>query len=304
MDLQHLRTFAEVVRLGSFAAAARRLDMAPSMVTRSVATLEDTLGARLLHRTTRRLSLTEAGSAYFERIGPVLQELDDAADAVREREGVVTGTVRVTASVAYGQAALVPLLPRLHALHPQLQLDLLLTDAVVDLVSQRVDVALRLGPALDSSMVGLKLAPVRYRVCASPAWVSAHGRPASPTDLSDTPCLRFPLPGYRTLWSFRPSGTAREGADTVQVHVSGWLVASSAFALRQAALDGLGPALLADWMVHEEIAAGRLIDLFPDHEASARDFDTAVWLLYASREHLPKRVRAVVDFLRDALRGP
>lgn len=294
MNIEHLRTFVEVVEQGGFAGAARVLDMSPSAVTRSVAALEVELGARLLQRTTRRVALTEAGATYLQRVRPLLDELARAGDELQDTTGAVRGVVRVTASVAYGQAVLVPLLPGLHAEHPGLEIDLLLSDAVVDLVAQRIGVALRLGPAVDSSLVGLRLAPVRPRVVASPAYLKRHGRPRTPADLVRCDCLRFPLPGYRTQWSFRQQG--REQVQTVPVR--GWLVMSTALALHRAALDGLGPALLSDWLVGPDLSAGRLLDLFPDHEVTATNFDSAVWLLYASREHLPRRVRAFVDFIK------
>jgi DNA-binding transcriptional LysR family regulator len=296
MDTQHLKTFVEVAQQGSFAAAARQLGLAPPAVTRSVAALEAALGARLLQRTTRKVALTEAGAAYLERVRPLLEELEHAGDDLHASTGQVSGTVRVTASVAYGQTVLVPLLPALHTEHPALQVELLLSDAVFDLVSQRIDVALRLGPALDSSLVGHRLRAVRYRVCASPAYLREHGTPRKPADLADCACLRFPLPGYRTQWTFRdPRG------HTEAVSVRGWLVLSTGLALHRAALDGLGPALLADWLVEADLAAGRLVDLFPQLEASATHFDSAVWLLYASREHVPRRVRAFIDFAKQRL---
>ncbi|HEY8877097.1 MAG TPA: LysR family transcriptional regulator [Roseateles sp.] len=298
MDLEQLRTFIEVVRQGSFAGAARSLNLEPSKVTRAVAALETELGVRLLQRTTRQLSLTEGGESYLAQVSPLLAELDLAAEELRAGSGQLRGLVRITASVAFGQTVLVPLLPEIHRRHPGLELDLLLTDAVVDLVSQRVDIALRLGPAVNSSLVGQPLRDVRFRVVASPAYLKQHGRPRRPADLADCDCLRFPLAGYRSLWRFR---SAPEG-QVEEVSIQGWLVASTALALRQAALDGLGPALLADWLIDTDLHAGRLVDLFPGLEATATDFDSAVWLLYTAREkQLPKRVQTVLGLLRERL---
>lgn len=298
MNLEQLRTFVEVVRQGSFAGAARFLDLEPSKVTRAVAALEAELGVRLLQRTTRQLSLTEGGESYLAQVSPLLAELDLAAEELRAGSGVLRGLVRITASVAFGQTVLVPLLPEFHRQYPGLELDLMLTDAVVDLVSQRVDIALRLGPAANSSLIGQRLREVRFRVVASPSYLKQHGHPKRPADLADCRCLRFQLPGYRALWRFRgePEGQVEE------VPIQGWLVASNALALRQAALDGLGPALLADWLIEEDLHDGLLVDLFPHLEATATDFDSAVWLLYAAREkQLPKRVLMVLALLRDQL---
>lgn len=296
MDLNQLRTFVAVVQQGSFAGAARQLAVDPSAITRAVAALEASLEVRLLQRTTRRLSLTDAGTAFLERVQPLVAELDRAADDARSAGSEVRGSVRVTASVAFGQTVLVPLLPALHQAHPRLEVELVLTDAVIDLVAERIDVALRLGPAVDSSLVGARLMPVQHRVVASPAYLKKHGRPRTPQDLSRCDCLRFPFPGYRTQWLFRDRAG---GVQTVPV--GGWLVMSTALALHRAALDGLGPALLAGWLVDADIAAGRLVDLFPTHEATATGFDGAAWVLHHSREHVPRRVRVFIDFVQARL---
>lgn len=296
MDLHQLRTFVAVVQQGSFAGAARQLAVDPSAITRAVAALEASLEVRLLQRTTRRLSLTDAGTAFLERVQPLVAELDRAADDARSAGSEVRGSVRVTASVAFGQTVLVPLLPALHQAHPRLQVELVLTDAVIDLVAERIDVALRLGPAVDSSLVGSRLVPVRHRVVASPAYLKKHGRPRTPQDLARCDCLRFPFPGYRTQWLFRD-----RAGDVQTVPVGGWLVMSTALALHRAALDGLGPALLAGWLVDADIAAGRLVDLFPAHEATATGFDGAAWVLHHSREHVPRRVRVFIDFVQARL---
>jgi DNA-binding transcriptional LysR family regulator len=299
MDLKQLQTFVEVARRGSFAAAARLLGVAPSMVTRSVAALERELGVRLIQRTTRRLSLTEAGAAYCEQVSEVLAGLERAGDEARAAAGeICSGTVRLTSSVAFGQTVVVPLLPLLHKRHPGVEIELVLIDSVIDLVAERVDLALRLGATPDTSLIGLPLRRVRYRVVASEAYLRLHGRPRVPADLAHCDCLRFPLPGFKTEWQFR----GRDGPiESVAVH--GWLVLSTALALHRAALDGLGPTLLPDWQVGADLAAGRLVDLFPAHEATATRFDSGVWLLYPSRAYVPGRVRAVVDFLKATLAG-
>jgi len=301
MDTQHLRTFIEVVRQGGFAAAARRLDLAPSQVTRAVAGLETELGARLMHRTTRKLTLTESGAVYFQRVSELMDGLDAAADDVRVSTGDIRGLVRLTASVALGQRLVLPLLRKLHLQHPGLQLDIRFTDSVVDLIGQQVDIALRQSPTVDGSLIGVRLGPMRFRVCASPAYISQHGRPKVPAELSHRDCLRFALPGFQSTWSFKERAVA--DAEIEVVPIGGWLAASSALSLLDAALDGLGPVLLADWLVDPDIAAGRLVDLFPQYEATSTSFDNGIWLLFASREHLPRRVRVVVDFLREELKA-
>jgi DNA-binding transcriptional LysR family regulator len=187
-------------------------------------------------------------------------------------------------------------LTTLHASYPRLQLDLLLTDTNLDLVTERIDIALRLGPSYGADMIGVKLFPTRYRVVASPRYVSNAGAIAKPSELADRDCLRQALPEYRSRWMFRKESVVEE------VHVRGPFLISSALALRQAALDGLGPALLANWLVDEDLGSGRLIDLCPDFEAAAAGFETGAWLLYSSRSYIPRKVRATIDFLRANLR--
>lgn len=293
MDVEVIKVFVDVMRRGSFAAVARHRDVDPSSISRAIATLEREIGFRLFQRTTRRLAPTEAGALYFERVQPLVEEMERARLQAMD---VVTGPVgllRVTASVSFGQKCLVPLLPALRTAYPALSIDLILTDAVVDLIAERVDIAIRLGPRTDSGLIGTRLMRTRYRVCASPGYLEAQGSVADPPALSERDCLRFPLSGYRSCWRFRD----REG-DLLDVPVKGSVMISNALALHRAARDGLGPALLANWIVDEDIARGALVDLFPDHEVTATDFDTAVWILYPSRSYVPLKVRAFIDFLK------
>jgi DNA-binding transcriptional LysR family regulator len=297
MDTEHLEMFVEIVQRGSFVAAARHLDIDPAAVTRAVTALEKDLGVRLLERTTRQLVLTEAGKRYHENACKLLQDLKHAADEARDLTSDPSGIVRVTTSVTYGYAVILPLLSALRQAYPALEIDLLLSDAIVDLVAERVDVALRLRQETDTSLVGTRLTKIRYYVCVSPGYLKQHGRPDKPLELGERDCLRCSLRGYRTQWKFRD----REGA-VQAVNVDGWLVVSNSLALHRAATDGHGPALLPNWLVASDLASGRLIDLFPDHEATPTDFDNAVWLLYTSRSYVPRRVRAFVEFIKQHMR--
>lgn len=301
MDTQHLKIFIEVVKQGSFAAAARRLQLPPPQITRAIAGLEGELGARLLHRTTRRVSLTDPGAAFLERISVVVDELDAAADELRVSATDISGRVRISASVALGQAMIVPLLGAFHERYPRIELDLQLSDRVVDLRDQHIDIAFRQSHSIDESLVGFQLGQLCYRLCASPGYVAKHGAPERPSDLADHDCLRIALRGFGSEWSFRLRGASDASIETVSV--GGWLTSSSALALRQAAIDGAGPVMLANWLLDSEIRAGRLVELLPAYDATSTHFDLGVWLLYASRQHLPRRVRVVVDFLRTQLQS-
>ncbi|MFG1300873.1 LysR substrate-binding domain-containing protein [Xanthobacter sp. V3C-3] len=298
MNLTHLRLFAHAARRGSFAAAARDLDLDASAVSRAVAALEAELGARLLQRTTRTMTLTEAGQAYLARVEPLLDELDRARDEAASARAEPVGTLRLTASVAFGEACLMPLVPEMRARFPRLRLELRLTDATLDLTAERIDIALRLAPEPRAELIGVKLFATRYRVVASPAYLERSGRPATPGEVAGHPSIVFALPDFRSRWLFRRDGRLED------VAVSGELAISSGLAIRQAAQDGLGLALLPDWLVGRDLVAGTLVDVFPAHDVTATSFDTAAWLLYASRQYVPKKVRLMTQFLRERLTGP
>ena len=292
MNTDDLSLFVEVTRHGSFAAVAKARGLDPSAVSRAVAQLERELGARLLQRTTRTMRLTEAGERYLARIGPLLEELERAADEARGMRGRASGTLRLSASVTFGQTRIVPLLGAFRARHPDVGLDCVFTDTNLDLVADRIDLAIRLAPTVAGDMIVTKLADTRYRVVASPAYLAAAPRLQEPADLAAHRALLFPFPAYRTRWRFR-------GADggVVEQPVAGDLVMAPATALIGAACDGLGPALLPSWAIDIEIAAGRLIDCFSAWDVTATTFDTAAWLIYPSRTFLPAKVRAMIEFL-------
>lgn len=300
MEVSDLETLMLVIRHGSFAAAAREQAVDPSSVSRAVAALEGELGTRLFQRNTRHLALTEAGSVFVERLAPVLEELAQARVAALDATGEVRGRLRVTVSNAFGVRRVSPLLPAFCNAHPALELDLVMTEATVDLIAERVDVAVRLGNLRDSSLVAVPLLQIRYRVVASPAWLRAQTQPPCvPQDLQSIPCLCFALLGFRDHWQFK----AADGADVIDVAVRPRLVATNALVLREGALAGLGPTLLSDWMIGDDLASGELVDLFPQYAVSTANSPTTAWAVYPSRSHVPAKVRVFIDFLRTAMSG-
>jgi DNA-binding transcriptional LysR family regulator len=297
MDIETLRIFVRVARRGSFAVVARDSGTDPSSISRAVAALEDELQVRLLQRSTRRMTLTEAGEKYLARVEPLLEELDRARDDALATSMKPIGTIRMTVSVAFGQKRIVPLLPKLRDVFPDLGIDVVLTDANLDMVSEGIDLAVRLGPGRDSALIGVKLTDTRYRVCASPAYLtkaSQQGRSLmEPANLAAHRCLLLSLPEFRSRWLFRgDSGIVSE------IAVDGDILISNPLGLLSCAIEGMGPALLVDWLIRDELAKGTLVDLFPGYEVTATDFETAAWLLYPSRAYLPRKVRVVIDFLR------
>ncbi len=298
MDIETLRIFAEVAHCGSFSDVARARGTEPSSISRAISVLEVELGERLFHRTTRKLSLTEAGALYLVRTEPLIAQLEEAGAEARAIGRGPVGTLRLSVSVSYGMVCLVPVLERFRARYPELTVELLMNDVQVDLVREGIDLAVRLTPAVEGNLVAMRLAATHYRVVAAPAWLAAQPL-AVPGDLVAQDVLRFTLPGFRDRWVFRDAAGREE-----TVPVGGRLLISNAAALREAALMGMGPALLADWMIARDLAAGRLADCFPAHAVAATGFDTGVWAIYPSRSFLPGKVRAMLDFLRAELPKP
>jgi DNA-binding transcriptional LysR family regulator len=295
MNTADLDTLMVVIRFGSFAAAARELNVDPSSVSRTVAALEGKLGTRLFQRNTRQLAVTEAGAVLAQRLGPLLEELQEIRNAATDSAKRVHGTLRVTVSNAFGLQRIVPLLPTFCREHPALDVDLILSDDIVDLVAERIDVAVRLGALHDSSLVAVPLLKTHYRVVASPAWLALRGAPpATPLELKGCDCLTFSMPGFRERWLFRP----RDGGANFAVNVKPRVLMTNGLALREVTLGGLGPSLLPDWLVGDDLAAGRLVDLFPRHDVAAVDTPTGAWLMYPSRSYVPHKVRAFIDFVR------
>ena len=296
MNISVLQLFVEVMKQGSFAAVACDRNVDPSSVSRAISGLESELGVRLFQRTTRQLSPTEAGTTYFERMEPLLEELQQAIDVTTDVSRQPKGTLRVTASVSFGQHCIVPLLPKFQARYPDLTVDLLLTDAVVDLLAERIDVAVRLGILADSTLMAQRLMPTHYVVCASSEYLKRAGQLQHPQDLAHHNCLRFPLAGFRTRWLFKD-----KHGQLSEVPVAGKAVISNAIALQQCAIAGMGVALLPNWLVDADQQAGILVNVFPDYDVTATDFNTAAWLVYPSRAYVPAKVRGFVDFLKQSI---
>ncbi len=296
MELEHLRIVIEVARRGSFTAVAHDRNLDPSSISRVVALLEHELGVRLFQRSTRRLGLTEAGAIYLARVEGLVDDLDHARDEALAICSTPIGTLRLTTTVAFGHQCVVPLLPKFRDLYPKLSLELLLTDANLDLVADRVDLAIRLGPSIESTLIYVKLVDTHYRVCASPAYCAHHEPLIIPEDLRDHKCVLFSLPEFRARWFFRD----RRGV-VQEIPIQGDVIIANPLSLRECALAGMGPVLLANWLIAKDLDQGYLIDLFPDYQVAATTFETAAWLVYPSRIYLPHKVQVMMEFLKQYL---
>lgn len=283
-----MELFVQVVRSGSFSAAARALNQTPSAVSKQISRLEDRLTARLITRTTRQFKLTEEGRAYYERSTLILADVAEAEQAVSQIQGVASGSLRVSLPVAFGRLHVAPLLPAFLADHPELSINLTLNDRYIDLVEEGIDVAVRIGELKDSSLIARRLAPNRRIVCGAPTYLENRGLPERPADLEAHNCLVYTYRASRNDWRF----LGPDGSDQV-VQVTGNLEANNAEALSAALLGGLGLGLLPLWLVGSDLRSGRLMELLKDYHAP----DSAIYAVYPPGRHLSPKVRIFVDFL-------
>lgn len=284
-----LQVFARVAALGSLSAAARALAMSQTMATKHVAAIEERLGVKLLHRTTRRLTLTEAGRNYLEAAERILADLEEADAAAAAETAEVRGTLRVNAPVSFGGREIAPLLPEIARLHPALTIELGLNDRHVDLIEEGWDLVVRIGSLDDSSMIARRLARCRTAVCAAPAYLARHGTPRTIADLGNHNCLGYTLSRSMGVgrWGF-----GRDGKTTVAV--SGNLNANNGDVLLAAAIAGQGIVYEPTFLVGPEIAAGRLVALALDHEPLELG---GIYAAYPSTRRPPAKVRAFIDLL-------
>ncbi|MGF1641544.1 MAG: LysR family transcriptional regulator [Rhodospirillales bacterium] len=284
-----MAAFVRVVEAGGFSAAARALGLTPSAISKLIGRLEDRLGARLLQRTTRRIALTHEGVAFYQRSVRILRQIEEAEQAISELHVAPRGTLRVNAAVAFATYRIVPLLPEFLERYPEVHLEFAVTDRVVDLIEEGVDVAVRIGARTDSALITRLLAEDHRVICAAPAYIDRHGRPRTPADLARHNCLAWiGNQGGLNDWPFEgPAGA-------YAVTVFGNAEVNNGEALYQMALAGLGVARIAEFRVAPDIEAGRLVPLLEDHH---RADPLPIHVVYPHRRHLLPKVRAFVDFL-------
>lgn len=287
-----LRVFCAVVEAESFTGAADRLEMARSMVTKHVSALEEHLGVRLLNRTTRRISRTEAGHAYYERCRELLAEFDALDASVHELVERPRGLLKVSAPVSFGIRHLGAAVAGFMARNPEVRVDLQMNDRVVDLVDEGFDLAIRVGRLDDSSLVARPLASTRLLLCASPAYLARHGEPRAPADLAVHRCLSYSYASTRDEWRMN-------GPDGAQATMRvGWsLRANNGDVLREAALLDQGIIRQPHFLVGEELRSGRLVELLPGWDCGT----LTVNAVYPHRRHLSAKVRAFVEHLAATL---
>jgi DNA-binding transcriptional LysR family regulator len=291
-----LKAFCLVTSNGGFSAAARQLGVATSSVTRLVDALEQRLGTPLLNRSTRSITLTDSGRGYFEHASQILAALDEADDAAAGGSAEPGGVLRITAPVTLAIRYIAPLLPELARRHPKLALDLRLSDALSNMVDEAIDVAIRIGnPEQQPNLIARKLAGHKRHICASPAYLARHGAPQTPEQLAEHNCLLFSYGAARHSWRLRDADLAQE------VEVRGTLQVNNAEMLRQAALGGLGLALLPGWLVREDLEAGALLPVLDGYQANPGDMDVGIYAVYAANRRGSSKIKAFTDMLAQAL---
>ena len=284
-----MRTFVQVVDSGGFSAAGRDLGRSKALVSKYIRELEDELGVRLLNRTTRKLSLTEAGTAYYREAADIVQRIEELNDSVGDCHSEPRGVLRVTAPRAFGERGLGKALIEFLEKQSNIRVSVFLDDRLVDVVDEGFDVAIRMTQLEDSSLIARKLAAMRTIACAAPSFVAAHGMPAHPRDLADMPCIvdtNLRSPG---IWPFEVDGRR------VSVSISGPIEVNSPIVARQAALAGLGVATVPAFLIEEDLANGQLVPLLEAFERPTM----GVYAVYPHRRHLSGKVRVFVDFLAE-----
>ncbi len=286
-DLARIRAFVQVFDAGGFSSAARQHGRSKALLSKYVTDLEDYLGVRLMNRTTRKLSLTEAGEAYYREASQLLAQLDDLDASILDQTAAPRGLLRVSAPRNFGEMILAPAIFAFLAEHPDVTLDLRLEDRFVDLVEEGIDVALRISAAQDSSLIARKICDMRHAVVASPAYLLAHAAPRRPEDLRNHAAIIDTNLQGQANWRFVENG------ETLSVHVNGPVRVNSPLSARDAALAGLGVALLPGYLGDPMLASGRLVRVLDGFVPTG----AALQAVYPHRRHLPGKVRALIDHL-------
>ncbi|MBO9536243.1 LysR family transcriptional regulator [Herbaspirillum sp.] len=293
--LTAMQVFVAVVDGGSLSAAAQQLDLSRPVVSRYVAELEEWVGARLLHRTTRRLSLTPAGNEILPRCRQMLEFSDDMRHAVDAPGETPRGLLRITSSTSFAQSQLVQAVVEYGRRYPEVAVDLVALDRTVNLVEERIDLAIRMTTRLDPSLIARKLSVCRSVVCASPDYLARHGTPQKVEDLALHNCLTHSYVG-RSLWQFEGRG---KGTKPASVAVGGSISANEVTVLLQAVLAGVGIGHMPAYSAAPLVASGQLVQLLPEYEPT----QLGMYAVYASRKHMPATLRTMLDFLAERFGG-
>ena len=286
-----LPIFVTVVECGSFSLASQKLGLSKSAVSKRITLLEQSLGIQLLHRTTRSLSLTEAGARYFDYVRPAVKLAADGLDAISELQQAPQGSLRIAVPMVFGRLHIAPLIPEFLRRYPKIQLQMQMDDKTTDLIAGGFDLAIRIGELPDSSLIARKIAPCLSVICASPEYLARHAAPQTPQQLSQQNCLFYSYFRDGVEWTFlSPQGPTR-------IPPNGNYQVNNSDAIHQATLDGLGIANLPRFMVEADLHAGRLQALLADHPLP----EHGIYAVYPQRKYLPTKVSVLIEFLMEKL---
>ena len=286
--LRDIEVFVQVVDSGSFTAAAARLELSKSVISKYVSRLEDTLGARLLNRTTRKLSLTEVGQAFYHRTRIALQDIDDARTEVSSLQAEPRGVLRLNAPLSFGILQIAPRLADFYRQHPEVQVDLNLDDRKLDVIEEGFDLSVRISDLPDSSLIARRLCRCRHAIVASPNYLNEMGKPKTPSDLLKHRILTYRYQESSLNWHF-----LRGDKSTEHVQIDGHTRINNSLAIREAVLSGLGIARMPTFAIGEDIKNGKLISLFGNYEIP----EVSIFLIYPQRRHLSPKIRAFVEYM-------
>ncbi|VAW50436.1 Transcriptional regulator, LysR family [hydrothermal vent metagenome] len=290
--MSSMAVFRRVVEAKNFSAVARETNMSQSTVSKHIAALEERLGTKLLNRSTRSLKLTDAGKEYYHHCIRILNDFQEAEASIGKGKIKPTGTLRISTSAAFGRACMLPSLNTFFNDYPDIDLDVLFHDDYIDLVKEGIDLAIRIGPLADSSLIARKIGTSPRLVVASPEYLVKHGRPKKPGDLAKHNCLLYTLQKAPDLWYFN---SAQEGDESVRV--TGRLKASSPDAICDATVEGLGISILCEWNARKYIEDGRLKVILPDFHPTAYDINA----VYPERKFVSQKVKQMIEFLKEAI---
>ena len=293
MDVMHsMAVFRRVVEAKNFSAVARETNMSQSTVSKHIAALEERLGTKLLNRSTRSLKLTEAGKEYYHHCIRILNDFQEAEASVGKGKINPTGILRMSTSATFGRTYLLPHLKQFFESYPDINIDLLFDDDYVDLVKEGIDLAIRIGPLADSTLIAIKIGSSPRVVVASPEYLVKHGRPRKPVDLMKHSCLIYTLQKSPDLWYFN---STQEGDESIRV--SGRLKASSPDAVCDATIEGLGISIVCEWHARKYIKTGALKVILPDYRPTTYD----IHAVYPERRFVPQKVKRMIEFFAGKL---
>ncbi|TPH13412.1 LysR family transcriptional regulator [Litorilituus lipolyticus] len=287
--INRLTYFNCVVEKGSISEASKHLDVQPSSISRQLVALEEELGVRLLNRTTRNVGLTEAGHKYYEYSQRVVAELEEAKRAINELQGNPTGTLRLSMTVGFGECVILPLIPLFREQYPNIDVELELTERVVDLIDENIDIAIRSGRLSDSTLISKHLMPNNFVVCASPSYLAKYGEPLTPNELDRHSCIKYSYRGWREWFIINETPS--------KLSIGKGLSINSVNGQKQLLLSHAGLALIPLWAVKEELNDGTLVQVLPQYVLSPYETLSSTYAIYLKRELTAPKTRVFLDFI-------